>query len=60
MTQEEKTKLIAEIEKLKAGAIKMLREEEMGSPMYFSACGQASAFVAVINLIEEQYDTRRI
>ena len=52
MTKEDKTKLITEIERLKSESIQTLRNEDMGSPMYFSACGESNAYVKIINLIE--------
>ena len=56
MTQEEKTKLITEIERLKSESIQILRDDKgKESPMYYSACGAASAYVKVINLIEELF-----
>lgn len=55
MTKEEKTNLITEIERLKSESIQLLRNEDNGSPMYYSACGQSHAYVKIINLIEELF-----
>jgi hypothetical protein len=59
-SNEEKNKLVAEIEKLKAESIQTLRNDNhKDSPEYYSAAGQASAYVKVLDLINELYDTRR-
>jgi hypothetical protein len=55
MIQEEKTKLITEVEKLKTESIQLLRNEDSCSPMYYFACGQSHAYVKIINLIEELF-----
>lgn len=55
MTKEDKTNLITEVEKLKTESIQLLRNEDNGSPMYYSACGQSHAYVKIINLIEELF-----
>ncbi len=56
MTKEEKTKLITEVDRLKSESIQTLRDDkDKESPMYYSACGASSAYVKVINLIEELF-----
>ena len=49
-----KNKLIAELTKLRDNAIEEMKKDKTTStPEYYSACGQAHAYVQVMNMIYE-------
>ena len=51
-----KNKLIAELTKLRDNAIEEMRKDKTTStPDYYSACGQAHAYVQVMNIIYENF-----